>query len=81
VVAEIDAAEHIRGLLRRGDMRATWLLASSVAQLKAARSHCAHGQVERAMSLYGHMARAFEADEGMRTRDLAAKEDDGPGRQ
>lgn len=81
VTAELEGAEKIRGLLARGDRRATWLLGGSLALMKAARGYCLNGRVDRALPLYQRMFEALHIDERARAPEVAATQDrDGPSR-
>ncbi len=61
--AESVAARRLRILLKRSDVRATWLLGSSIATLKAARGHCLSRNPERAMLLYRHIIETLRGEE------------------
>jgi hypothetical protein len=61
--ADAVVSGKIRALMRRSDVRATWLIGNSVAVVKQARAYCGGGQQEAALRQYGRLLLYMETQE------------------
>ncbi len=61
--ADAVVSGKIRALMRRSDVRATWLVGNSIAAVKQARAHCAGGQQDMGLRQYARVLLYIESQE------------------